>query len=224
MTEKSLLNINSKKESTMLLEQYGQILDMARNLCGSAHVAGGAVRDTILQRPVKDIDLFLDDVATDDAARLLRSKFGYVKVGEWAQYEMFSDPVVVRLAKFEKADEIIPVCLIGLRSPLSIHENIERFDFGICMAAWDGRDIITTDKFDEDRARETFTLWRADNQPQFAYSMVRFQKLTRDRYAGWRLAVRPEFEHLAREHAFKSTWYRDDEDRFGVNMLKPKDR
>ena len=72
------------------------------------------MRDSLLERPIRDIDLFLDAVATDEAAALLRSQFGFVKVGEWKSYEMFSDPAVERVAKFEKADETIPVCLIGL--------------------------------------------------------------------------------------------------------------
>ena len=72
------------------------------------------MRDTILERPIKDIDLFLDAFCADEAAAVLRSKFGFVKVGEWKSYEMFSDPAVVRVARFEKHDETIPVCLIGL--------------------------------------------------------------------------------------------------------------
>jgi tRNA nucleotidyltransferase/poly(A) polymerase len=85
-----------------MLQAYNSILTAVKDLCPTAHIGGGAVRDTLLERPIKDIDLFLDDAATDEAPKLLRSKFGYVKVGEWTQYEKFSDPVVARLAKFEK--------------------------------------------------------------------------------------------------------------------------
>ena len=98
-----------------MLEHYNPILNTMRDLCPTAHIGGGAVRDSLLERPIRDIDLFLDDDATDEAAKLMRSQFGFVKVGEWKAYEMFSDPAVARLAKFEKADETIPVCLIGLK-------------------------------------------------------------------------------------------------------------
>jgi hypothetical protein len=94
------------------------------------------VRDTILERPIRDIDIFIHEASGDPAAAVLRSDFGYVKVGEWRSYEMFSDPMVTKVAKFEKADEIIPVCLIGLKEDLAPDRNVKRFDFGICMASW----------------------------------------------------------------------------------------
>jgi Poly A polymerase head domain len=117
------------------VQHYDNILEaLQRAIPGSVHIAGGAVRDTILDRPIRDIDIFLHHTAGDPAAALLRTKFGYVKVGEWVQYEHFSDPMLVRVAKFEKADETIPLCLIGLAENLSPHDNIARFDFGVCMA------------------------------------------------------------------------------------------
>src|SRR5262249_9459251 len=159
--------------------------------------AGGAVRDTILDRPIRDIDIFLHHTAGDPAAALLRTKFGYVKVGEWVQYAHFSD-MVVRVAKFEKADETIPICLIGLAEALSPHDNIARFDFGICMAAWaSGDSMITSNDFKRDIESKTITLCRADDLAQFNYSMVRFKKLTADRYKDWKLSVPSQFEALA---------------------------
>ena len=132
-----------------MLEKYNPILNAIKALDPAAHIAGGAVRDTLLERPIKDIDLFLDVESTDEAARVMRSEFGFVKVGEWKNYEMFSDPAVKRVAKFEKADETIPVCLIGLhypsdtyydepRSSLGMQFNLSRFDFG-SLHGWVGR-------------------------------------------------------------------------------------
>jgi hypothetical protein len=209
-----------------MLEQYQSILDGIQTIEPLAHIAGGAVRDTILERPIKDIDVFLENERTDTAAQMLRSEFGYVKTGEWASYREFSDPAVIRLAKFERADETIPLCLIGLNEPKSMQANVERFDFGICMVAWDGVDVYKAELFDEDVANHTFTLSRADNQPQFNYSMSRFKKMTADRYQGYTLSVPEEFEEFVREHAFHSNWYYDYHDRDDAigNRLKPKDR
>jgi hypothetical protein len=109
-----------------MLERYNPILGAIRALDRSAHIGGGAVRDTLLERPIKDVDLFLfgpDQSTLQPVAKLLRSDFGFVKVGEWAQYEMFSDPAVGVVAKFEKADETIPVCLIGLKYPRRMQDN-----------------------------------------------------------------------------------------------------
>ena len=81
------------------VQHYGTILEaLQRDVSDSVHIAGGAVRDTILERPIRDIDIFIHSLSGDAAAALLRSKFGYVKVGEWRQYEMFSDPMVARVA------------------------------------------------------------------------------------------------------------------------------
>lgn len=126
-----------------MLKRYNAILDAIKDICPTAHIGGGAVRDSLLERPIRDIDLFLDDSVTDRAAKLMRSQFGFVKVGELTSYEQFSDPAVVRLAKFEKADETIPVCPVGLKMPRGMQDNLRRFDFGICMAAWDGKEVYT---------------------------------------------------------------------------------
>jgi hypothetical protein len=213
------------------VQHYDNILEaLQRALPGSPHIAGGAVRDTILERPIRDIDIFLHHADGEQAVALLRTKFGYVKVGEWKRYEHFSDPMVVRVAKLEKADETIPICLIGLAESLSPHDNIARFDFGICMAAWSGGDsMLSDDCFKRDIESKTFTLCRADNLAQFSYSMVRFEKLTADRYKDWQLSVPDQFEELVREHTFRSNWYRYSEaTHFGFEnysqILRPKDR
>jgi hypothetical protein len=211
------------------VEYYGKILEALKQIIPEAHIAGGAVRDTILDRSIKDIDVFLPHAAGDQAAALLRTEFGYVKVGEWKQYLDFSDPMVVRVAKFEKADQTIPVCLIGLKEVLGPRDNIARFDFGICQAAWIGGDsMITAGAFKRDIEGETFTLCRADDLAQYSYSMVRFEKLTADRYKNWKLVVPSQFEELAKEHFFRRHWYAESGAHFGFEnspqVLRPKDR
>jgi hypothetical protein len=216
------------------VQHYDNILKaLQRALPGSPHVAGGAVRDTLLERQIRDVDIFARDDASDTAAALLRTNFGYVKVGEWKQYLHFSDPMVARVAKFEKADETIPICLIGLVEDLDMRANIARFDFGVCMAAWSGGDdfMLSDARFKRDIESKTFTLCRADNLAQFSYSMVRFEKLTADRYQGWTLSVPCQFEALTKEHTFRRHWYTEgapQDAHFGVEnspqLLRPKDR
>jgi hypothetical protein len=212
------------------VQYYGTILEaLQQAIPDSVHIAGGAVRDTILDRPIRDVDIFLPHTAGDQAAALLRAEFGYVKVGEWKQYMGFSDPMVVRVAKFEKADETIPICLIGLAENLSPYDNIARFDFGVCMAAWPGGTgaMITSNAFKRDIESKAFTLYRADNLAQFSYSMVRFKKLTAERYKDWKLSVPSQFEELAKEHTFRQHWYTEGA-HFGVEnfpqLLRPKSR
>lgn len=210
--------------STMF--DYATVLATLQQIAPDAHIAGGAVRDTILQKQIHDIDVFMKDEHLEEAAALLRSSCSYVKVGEWKQYLEFSDPAMTRVTKFEKADETIPICIIGLSPSFADpRNNIARFDFGICMAAFDGQQTIRTAEFDQDEKARTFTLCRADNQAQFAYSLSRFEKITAARYKGWSLIVPRKFEELAKEHTFRRHWYRDSVKGLdGENILKPKER
>jgi hypothetical protein len=207
---------------------YTAILAELQRVAPEAHIAGGAVRDTILSKPIHDIDVFMGDEHVEEAAALLRSTCGYVKVGEWKQYLGFSDPAMTRVAKFEKATETIPICIIGLRPDYTnVGANLSRFDFGICMAAFDGKETVRTDEFDSDAENRTFTLHRADNERQFAYSMSRYEKIIAGRYVGWTLAVPERFETFAKEREFRHHWYRDGIKGFGENtenILKPKER
>ena len=205
---------------------YTTVLATLQQIAPEAHIAGGAVRDSILHKQIHDIDVFMGDEHVEAAAALLRSSCGYVKVGEWKQYLDFSDPAMTRVAKFEKADATIPVCIIGLvPGVVAPEDNIARFDFGICMAAFDGNKTIQAAQFDQDAEDQTFTLCRADNQPQFDYSLSRFEKIVANRYRGWTLAVPDEFKALAEEHAFRRHWYADSIKGFdGKSVLKPKER
>ena len=149
---------------TISMYDYADLLAELQTIAPSAHIAGGAVRDTLLEKPIRDVDVFMDNEHVEEAAKVLRSRLGFVKVGAWVQYEGFSDPAMTCVAKFEKADETIPVCIIGLKSWCAAPDaNIARFDFGVCMAAFDGENTIRAPEFDADVESKTFTLCRADN-------------------------------------------------------------
>src|SRR5262249_28392006 len=101
------------------VSDYTTVLTTLQQIAPEAHIAGGAVRDTILRKPIQDIDVFMGDEQVEEAAALLRSRCSYVKVGEWKEYLGFSDPAMTRVAKFEKADATIRSassgCSPGLR-------------------------------------------------------------------------------------------------------------
>jgi hypothetical protein len=216
--------MHTQHETTVF--DYAALLASIRQVAPEAHIAGGAVRDTILERPIRDIDVFLASASLETVAAHLRAAHAYVKVGEWKEYLGFSDPAMTRVAKFEKAEETIPVCLIGLKPDyVEPGANLARFDFGICMAAFDGVAITQTAEFNDDMAAKTFTLHRADNRQQFAYSMSRFEKLAAGRYSGWTLMVPQEFAELGKDHAVRRAWFQDG-DKFGyrARSLPPKAR
>jgi hypothetical protein len=57
--------------------------------------------------------------------------------------------------------------------------------------------------------------------------VVRFSKLTADRYQGWSLSVPDQFEELVKEHTFRKHWCKQG-DHFGFTnspqVLRPKER
>jgi hypothetical protein len=208
------------------VDNYATLLTTLQQVAPEAHIAGGAVRDTILKKQIHDIDVFMDDAHVEAAAALLRSSCSYVKVGEWKQYLGFSDPAMLRVAKFEKHDATVPVCVIGLMPEFATPPaNIRRFEFGICMAAFDGTRTITAPEFDRDQKSATFTLCRADNAAQFNYSMTRFEKIVAGRYTGWSLAIPEEFEEYVKERTFRRHWYSSFVKGLdGESVLRPKER
>jgi hypothetical protein len=83
--------------------------------------------------------------------------------------------------------------VIFLNKPLNIAENIARFDFGACMAAFDGENVISDPHFEKHRDNKTFTLYRADNYRQFEYSMSRWDGSFKARFPHWKLNITEEF-------------------------------
>jgi tRNA nucleotidyltransferase/poly(A) polymerase len=58
---------------------YAPLLTTLQAIAPEAHIAGGAVRDTILEKPIRDIDVFMKAHYLEEAAACLRSSCGYVK-------------------------------------------------------------------------------------------------------------------------------------------------
>ena len=50
---------------------YAAILATLQQIAPEAHIAGGAVRDTILQKSIQDIDVFMSDEHVEQAAARL---------------------------------------------------------------------------------------------------------------------------------------------------------
>jgi hypothetical protein len=178
---------------TMTMCDYYRLLDALQKIVPEAHIAGGAVRDTILHKPIADIDVFVKDEHLEQAAAFPCSD-GYKKVGAWRERYLFSLLPMTRHAKFEKAGKTLPISLVGVLPDFANpKDNIGRFDFGICLAAFVNGEIIHTAEFEQDAKAKTFTLLYADHRGQFALSMHRFRKITASRYNDWSLVIPGKF-------------------------------
>ena len=176
-----------------MLQRYKSILSAIRDLCPTAHIGGGAVRDSLLERPIRDVDLFLDEFATDEAATLLRSQ---VRLRQSRRMEELRDVLrsrrgaggQVRKGRRDHPglpDRTAPRVRKRGRCKRTSPASTSEF-------AWRGGTVARSTPRRNTSATsssKTFTLCRADDQAQFTYSMSRFDKMTADRYAGWRLVV-----------------------------------
>ena len=207
---------------TRTMFDYAEVLATLQQVAPEAHIAGGAVRDTLLNRPIADVDVFMGDGHVEEAAALLRSARGYVKVGE--NLELFA-PTMVRAIELERADEVISINIVGLVPGIATPEdNIAHFDFGACRVAFDGKRTVRTAQFNWDAANRTFTLHRADSLEQFDCSMARFKKIIAGRYEGWALEIPKRFEGLAKQYAFHQHWQQVNKGLFEPPVLSPRER
>lgn len=164
-----------------------------------AVIAGGAIRDLLTGRAPKDIDIFINGA--------LRSAMG-VRDVMWDEFitqpKMVINPefcdYTIALDGVEFAMEIdvpgfpLPVQLIAMTDPVTMISAVERIDFGICRAAYDGSNIFLAKEFTHDLAHEQFTLVTTERSPEaLKRSMERYMRL-QAKFPGWPLIGMPKFE------------------------------
>lgn len=183
----------------MILDHWSNLLHYLKFAAPEAHIGGGAVRDYLLSRPIKDLDIFISVENEPGVDHRLRA-MGYMP-GRRVGGTYISDEIVAQAVDY--AAPIPgghPVNVIALHDHTNVGQSFQRFDFGITRAAFDGDNIITTKAFELDRIRRAFTLLRADNADQFRRSMDRFKRF-QVKYEGWQLVIPEEFHDLAVEYA-----------------------
>jgi hypothetical protein len=94
-------------------------------------IAGGAIRDHLLGIPAKDLDLFVLDIAAEEA----NQRFGSV----------LSNYGVAR--NVHKTINGISCDIIFLDCEKTAQEVLNRFDLGICKVAWDGQSFLISEDF-----------------------------------------------------------------------------
>lgn len=174
---------------------------------GSAVVAGGALRDMLMHKPVKDYDIFIpsrpvfadpDDELLYDRAEFLRSIFPKMKTicGEgFLRYAggRFADVVAI----YDTKDDIdgCPIQIIAVNTPVTPAIMMERIDFGLCRVVHDGNFCHIHPDFYHDSTSRVFTLRRSENQQQFDRSMERFRRL-REKYPDFALSIPEKFSNF----------------------------
>jgi predicted nucleotidyltransferase len=163
-------------------EIWKEILQSLQNGGIKAIIAGGCVRDFILQRPIKDIDVFVPvgcgfDMWLPVGTTLVRKND--------LSYAPFSDGMVKYTTTLEYKGNDVQIIEVDMEE-FSADELMARVDFTICQATYDMElGVYVSPSFLEDTSAKEFVLIRADNQDQYDYSMKRYERLTAEKYKGW---------------------------------------
>lgn len=195
--------IDPLRAARTLPPSWGVTLAAIQKVFPEAVIAGGALRDLIIGRPVKDIDIFIKATGSDDDThRFLASIYGeahalnkedvkeyHEQLSELQGVYSLSRPRETEDDWLSPSREIrdengCPFQVIALNTEVTPTSVVERMDFGICRVAHDGQHLDATHEFLLDMENQTFTLLRAHSP---ARSQHRYDRLVREKYQGWRL-------------------------------------
>lgn len=139
-----------------------------------AVICGGYVRDTICDKPIRDIDLYVSASDYEAVAQFLTGERSQLCVQHDAASAEYIHQSIALQEEFDLRDELrsdLPtnrVNLIGLRETEDRYINVqyvtERFNLGICKAGIELRSdrIIIGDEFRRDYKDKQITLYRTD--------------------------------------------------------------
>lgn len=159
-----------------------------------AVIAGGALRDTLLGRPVKDIDVFASSefVASRAVALELHRLFdcpAKIVISEaWAEYNAMLDGVACAVEVSPDNITGLPLQVILMDHPVTMQSAVERIDFGLCRVAHNGKELFLHPDFVHDQLHECFTIRRCRNAAQLWRSRGRHVRL-QAKYQGWPLVL-----------------------------------
>lgn len=169
----------------MIPQAARDVLELAhKNGAKDAVIAGGCLRDADNDRPIADIDVFVDNRSAGSVYAALLDE-GYVRTKTLTEAYMTLDNSIMMCSYFERPNSL-PVNVIEVYGRADLEEQLERFDFGICAIGWDGKNLIRAPRYQRDQQDHTFTLRRYQSDQQREYSLQRFERLSQ-KYPGWSL-------------------------------------
>lgn len=155
------------------LEQFDKILEVVRWEFPGSHpvIGGGAIRDSILNRPIKDVDVFLR--AKDHNYSLDSELTKRIRCSP--QTLAYGRPDMHGAWDFIQQIETYPVQLI-LADFEDLEDLAHTFDIGLSRATYDGTRIYVSPEFTKDVQDKAFRVRRADNQYELERSLKRVQR------------------------------------------------
>jgi hypothetical protein len=144
------------------LQIMRRILLDVQKLSPTAIIAGGAIRDTILSHPVKDVDIFIE--ATNDdmfnytfwkSTIAMMSPKNKNNENDHSDLANGVEQVLCGIQLGYKID------LVLVDQPPISHVN-DMFDIGLCKTYFTGTQVVLTEDFNYDRLNKTLTVVQQD--------------------------------------------------------------
>lgn len=139
------------------------------------YLAGGALRDLDNGAEVKDLDFWVYAENLEQARHAVRFALGKEPTNRcYLEYTTFAEARGIQaIDTYEVYYGEVQV--IFLTEPLSLHQLLQGFDFGLCQIGVDGFDIAYTESYLKDRLTQTITITRPDNDERLAKRIARLQ-------------------------------------------------
>jgi hypothetical protein len=173
-----------------LPKDWADTLALIQTKFPEAVIAGGALRDTIMQKPVSDIDIFVKAQGAYTEAHL-KTLFGdgvEMVSKEWTTQYGEHLPELDSVWDIKRRDgQHHPFQIIALNMDVTPDTTVARFDFGICRVAHNGKQLLITDAFASDADNHTFTALRVHNKGSTWDRYYRFTEKGA-KYDGWKLS------------------------------------
>lgn len=152
-----------------------------------AIVAGGFLRDSLLDIEPKDIDVFIGNKAAITKEVLVSALAE--ALGGFARVEFdvtYSAMEVDRIIDVSSPAFPFPIQVIEMKPGLAPVEHARKHDFGICQVWVGSHGLDSTRAFVLDHSGKTCTLVHCENEDEHARSMRRWERL-KDKLEGFRL-------------------------------------
>lgn len=189
--------------STIGRPEWRQLLARLEEILGTeAILAGGALRDNLMGKPVKDLDVFFAAgspiAATDMIVNVqdslpasIESIIAGEEYREWVGDQLLAVATLEPLS-FDTID-LPQVNLIALPTGATLQSTVGRIDFGICQVGLTIREEFITEAFTKDFNEKTFTFTK--DADQWPYSERRWLRL-REKYPDFKLVGAPDPEEF----------------------------
>jgi len=174
-----------------IVQQFDNALAALKRAGIDGLIAGGAVRDHILNKPVRDIDVFVEYRA--DIEQRLEQAYGIGCVNRMMAAEYAGNEVKHVFEVMSDSLTDVPVQVIVLNEGLTPGDRAAHHDFGICQCWYLGGGTFDwTGAFLSDKELGRFTLTHCEGQGEFDRSMRRWEKFA-GRFPEFNLRVPAEF-------------------------------